>query len=364
MKILVLGGAGDIGSGIVEILCSMNIEQIIIGDINIKKAESIVQTLRSRQCNIEFSRVDATDLSSLNTVSRGVDVVVNSIGPFYKYGYVVTKNLISLGLDFVDICDDYDAIESILKLDKEAETRGVLGITGLGWTPGLSNILALRGARKLGRVKGVDIYWVGSAADSKGLAVVMHLFHALIGKVPMYINGSITYVDAGSGGALVEFPEPIGRLKLYYTGHPEPLTIPKIISPIERVTVRGGLVPEWQNYFAKFLLKIFRIDSDVKIEKLARRIHKIEDIFRFRGLQLSGLRVDVEGYTKRVSYIAMDRMRRLTGIPAAIGAVKIAKREFKIEGIKPPEAVISDPDDFIEEIKKQGVNIMERDLRE
>lgn len=359
MRVLVLGGAGDIGSSIVETLCSMDVDSIVIGDVNITRARGVVEVLRSKHCNVELYKVDATNLSSLSEVSRGVDVVINSVGPFYKFGYAIAKNMISLGLNFVDICDDYDAIMNILNLNEEAERKGILGISGLGWTPGLSNILALQGTRKLGAIEGIDIYWVGSAADSKGLAVVMHLFHALIGEVPMYINGSLTYVTAGSGEVLVEFPEPIGKLKLYYTGHPEPITIPRVIPSVRRVTVRGGLVPAWQNSFAKFLLRVFNVNSDVKAERLSRIIHRIEGIFRVGGLQLSGLRVDVEGYTGKITYIAMDRMRRLTGIPAALGAIKIARGELKTVGVKPPEAVIRDPESFIEDVRRLGIKIVE-----
>jgi len=34
------------------------------------------------------------------------------------------------GLDFVDICDDYDATEEILSLDREAADKDILEVTG------------------------------------------------------------------------------------------------------------------------------------------------------------------------------------------------------------------------------------------
>jgi saccharopine dehydrogenase-like NADP-dependent oxidoreductase len=147
----------------------------------------------------------------------------------------------------------------------------------------------------------------------------------------MYLGGEYAYVDAGSGGVNVEFPKPIGAIKLYYTGHPEPITIPRFIKVKNDVTVHGGLIPSWQNGFAKFLLKILKIDSDAKIENLSRWIHRIEDI--------------------------MDRMRKLTGLPAALGAVKLSRGELDFIGVKPPEAVIRDSKLFIDELSKHGISI-------
>lgn len=98
--------------------------------------------------------------------------------------------------------------------------------------------MASMGARELGGASAVDIYWVGSAADSKGLAVVMHLFYAMAGKVPMFIEGEKVLVEAGTGEVEVELPRPFGRIRLFYTGHPEPLTMPRYLSAVKRVTVR------------------------------------------------------------------------------------------------------------------------------
>jgi len=94
----------------------------------------------------------------------------------------------------------------------------------------------------------------------------------------MYLGGKYVYVDAEGGGVNVEFPKPIGAIK------PEPITIPRFIKVKNDVTVHGGLLPSWQNGFAKFLLKILKIDSDPKVENLSRWIHRIEDIFRAGGL--------------------------------------------------------------------------------
>ncbi len=352
--ILVLGGAGDMGSGVVEELCMRGL-RVDIGDINIEKAVKLSEFLRNYG-EVGVVKVNVASRDELIEVVKKYDVVVNTVGPFYKYGYSIASTLIEAGVNFIDICDDYDACENILSLSGKAVESNVTGITGLGWTPGISNILAKKGFEELGGdVNAVDIWWFGSAADSKGLAVVMHLFYALTGEVPMYLNGRFIKVKAGSSPEYVEFPG-IGRLKLYFTGHPEPITLPRNMKINERVTIRGGLIPEWQNILAKFFIKI-RLTSTVdRLERFSRFIHKIEDVFRSGGKQVSGVRVDVIKDGEKVSYVVMDRMRKLTSIPASIGAEMIVREKIKAVGVHPPEKII-DPNEFLQELQSRKINV-------
>ncbi len=41
----------------------------------------------------------------------GYDAVVSAIGPFYVFGEDSLKLAIDAGINFVDICDDYDATQ-------------------------------------------------------------------------------------------------------------------------------------------------------------------------------------------------------------------------------------------------------------
>jgi len=64
----------------------------------------------------------------------------------------------------------------------------------------------------------------------------VHLLHSLTGKVPV-INGAKVYVDAGGGGEYVDFPESIDKVRLYYTEHLKPLTLPRYVNT-RRIIVR------------------------------------------------------------------------------------------------------------------------------
>jgi saccharopine dehydrogenase-like NADP-dependent oxidoreductase len=342
------------GSGVVEELVKLGV-RVDIGDINVAKAQNIAQSLRDMG-EIGVVRVDASSREGLIAVVKDYDVVVNAVGPFYKHGYAIAEAVIAAGKNGIDLCDDHDAAEQILKLSDQASKNGVTYITGLGWTPGLSNILAKRGVEELGgEAESVDIGWFGSAADSRGLAVIMHLFHAMTGEVPMFLDGHMTMVKAGSSGMAFEFPV-VGKLKLYYVGHPEPITIPRHLRVSERVTIRGCLIPEWQTGLAKLFVKLGLTSTTERVERLSNFINKIEDVFRTGGVALSGVKVVVGRGGRKVSYAAVNRMRKLTTAPAALGAHLILKDQIGERGVFPPEAII-DPNPFLEKLEAMGVTV-------
>ncbi len=361
MRVGVLGGAGDMGFGAVRFLAERSeVEEVVVFDLKPERAP--IGELGEFREKVKCIRVDARKPSELAEALRkeGVDSAIGAIGPFYEFAKPVMEAAIKAEAPLVDICDDYDGALASLELSSEAARAGVTCITGLGWTPGLSNLLAARGYGELDSCESIDISWVGSAADSKGLAVVMHVFHACTGKVPMYLDGELKEVEAGSGKEPKLFPKPFGEVKVFYTGHPEPITIPKYLR-VKRVTLKGALVPEWQNSLVALFVKLRLTKTAERKRRLSKLIHSIEDVFRAGGVQASALRVDISGKLKgekaTLTYGMVDRMWRLTSIPAAIGAMMLASHELEKPGVHPPEAVIP-PGKLLKKVAEAGLKLL------
>jgi saccharopine dehydrogenase-like NADP-dependent oxidoreductase len=303
--------------------------------------------------------VDANDPASLVSVLKGANAAVGCIGPFYYFAVKMARAAVEAGVDYVDICDDYGPIEELFALDEAAKQAGVTVITGLGWTPGITNILAKRGAEELDEVEDIKISWAGGAADSTGLAVIMHVFYAVTGNVPTYRDGAWVEVPAGSESEVVEFPAPLGRIKVFHCGHPEPLTIPRYIKA-NTVSLKGSLTPDWNNKLADLFARLGLIGTPAKNDRMARIIHSIEGIFRVGGIAASGARVDVrgrkDGQQRTISYGVADKMGRLTAIPAAIGAQLLAEGRIEAKGVFAPEGCIA-PQPFLAELSKRGIEV-------
>ncbi len=356
MKILVLGGAGDMGSHIVKFLLeSKEIEEVHIGDINRIKGEKLAETFGNR-CKYVF--IDAKKYDELVQKFKNYDLIASALGPFYEFGPLVAKASLEAGVSLFDICDDFDAAKKILELDREVNKKGITIITGIGWTPGLSNLLAKYAYNKLGKANKIRIFWVGSAADSKGLAVIMHLLYAITGKVPMFKDGKEILVNAGNGREMVIFPDPIKEAYCYYTGHPEPVTLPMYLKGLNDVEVKGGLIPDWQNKLGKLFVKMKLTNTSTKRRRLSKFLYKIEDIFRTGGIECSAVRVDVYKDGEKSSLAVADRMGRLTGLPIAIACELFLKGKILEKGCFAPEGII-DPTDFLRILNLKGIKIFE-----
>lgn len=358
MKIVVLGGCGDMGSHVVRDLIAFSEAEVVIADYRLERARQFAAELGPRA---QAVFVDAEDPQMLVQVLQGADAAVGCIGPFYYFAPKLTRAAIRAGVPYVDICDDWGPMDELKGMDAEARAAGIPVINGLGWTPGITNLMAKKGAAQLDEVDEIRIYWGGGAADSEGLAVVMHVFYAISGEVPTFRDGRLVMVRAGSEKEWVEFPAPLGRVEVFHCGHPEPLTIPRTI-PARTVFLKGGLTPRWNNSLGALLVKLGLSKSHRSIVRTSRLVHRLEGIIGVGSIPYSGARVDVvgrkDGEPRTIRYATVDKMGRLTGIPAAIGAAMLARREITRPGVFAPEEVL-EPDPFFAQLEKRGVRIVE-----
>jgi saccharopine dehydrogenase-like NADP-dependent oxidoreductase len=106
MKVIVLGGAGHVGSGVVRQLVKRAPDaEVIVADKNLDRAKNLAKEIGGKTSG---QSVDANDPKSLINVMKGAEIAVSTIGPFYAYGAKILKVAISAKTNFVDINDDYD----------------------------------------------------------------------------------------------------------------------------------------------------------------------------------------------------------------------------------------------------------------
>lgn len=380
-KVTVLGGCGAVGSVAVETLVSSGIfSEIVIADIKFEQAKRTVETLGAN--NLSAIEVDAENPQSIRNAIAGSSVVLNCVGPFYRYGPIIMKAVIESRINYVDICDDYDATEKLLAMDENAKKAGISALIGMGSSPGVANVLVRFCADALlEQIEAVDIYHAHGGEKVEGPAVVKHRIHSMKMNVPMFLDGSFTTVGLfeDSGRALeeeVEFQD-VGTYNVYAYPHPETITLPGYLKGIKRVTNLGLVLPPSYAELIKGVVRLGITDEE-PIEVQGRGVIPMEFAVAFilsqrqRLLREAGLsepmgclKIVVKGLknSERSTYVFSMSSRGLgmgegTGVPAALGAILMATGKIERKGVNAPESCV-DPLDLIE-LARSKVSIGER----
>jgi len=374
MRILVLGGAGLMGEEIVNQLISRSDVQITVADAAANKLAKLSERLGSR---VDTAVVNVDDSSGLVSEMKKADAVVSAVGPYYKYATKIIESSIAAHVNMVDIDDDFDATLASLKIDAQAKKAGVTVIIGCGASPGVTNIMARYGADKLDKVDEIRLYWAESATDPAGPAAMIHWFHITSGEVPMYINGDWVNVKGLSEPEVVEFMPPLGKLEVCYTGHAEPVSLPRFIKGVKDVTIKGAVFPSRMLDVYKTLSELgfgsaetFNLPDgySIPVRELSVRLLRAlprfapqffldlynEEMARYAGcagatkVVVSGQK---DGDPTRYTYDLMtDSVRTGTATPAAVAALLLARGEVSKRGVMAPEGAFS-PASFLKELK-------------
>ena len=368
MDALVLGGTGGMGQGVArDLIKQEQIKKVILGDINIDPGR-VQEKLRSSE-KVSLIRIDVNDHNGLVRAIKDAGIVINCAGPFYKTAVAVARAAVEARVNYIDICDDYEATEILFAsgIDQAARQAGITVLTGMGSDPGTNNVIVKWYANQLDHVDEIDLFWVVSIAELAG-AAWDHSLHMTLGKIPQYLGGKLEYVEGGTGEETAQFLEPLGTCQVRYVGHPQPLTIPRYIQGVKKVVIKGALIPSWVDQLIKEQKETGLLSKDpieVKGTKvtpydLALQLWNSIPNNRDKGPLASGLKVIVKGERgrKQVTYTAdiVGRMVPGTGLPASIAALMLDAGDVKVKGVVAPEGCI-DPGKFIVELLKRGAKI-------
>jgi saccharopine dehydrogenase (NAD+, L-lysine forming) len=367
-KVVVLGGAGAVGSVVVKTLARTDyFSELVAADLNLGRVSEVVKATGAAKARA--IQVDALDPASMRQAIAGADVVVNCIGPFYKFVRPVLDAVLAAKINYVDICDDVDVTLEILKLDGAAKAAGVKALIGMGSSPGATNLLAAFASRNLlDTTESIDIFHAHGGEPTEGEGVIAHRFHCMSIPIPMYLDGELKYVEyfREDGIALREtfnFPV-VGPTPLYPYPHPEQVTLPQYLK-CRRVTNKGSVLPQEYYDLIKDMCRLGLASRDqvtVKGKEVVPYDFSMAFILRERdrilkqlnfGSQRGCVSVIVTGakggeYRQYRFHLASSSqaLGEGTGIPAAVGAILMLTGKVAGPGVLPPEGCVN-PLDFL-----------------
>lgn len=363
-KVVVLGGAGGIGSIAVRALAAVDdFAAIVAADARADAATAVATAIEDGR--VTPATFDATDPASVAAVVAGADVVVNCVGPFYRFGPPVLQAVIGAGVPYVDVCDDLDATIAMLDLDGAARSAGVTAVLGMGNSPGLANLFVqLCATQLLDEALSADICHIHGGEPDEGAAVIKHRIHAMTNDVPLYVDGRHITVRMlePSGQAFVQDTEfrDVGTFPVFPYPHPETITLPRHLPSLQRVTNLGVVFPYPYFELTMDMVRVgmctetpLSVGGDVVVPREVAVAHILDQ--RPRLLAEAGVtgpggclkvvvsgRKDGEDHTYICSMSSTERgAGEGTGIPAALTAVLLQRGVIDPgPGVFPPEACV------------------------
>src|SRR5712692_9173877 len=385
MRAVILGGCGAMGSETTrDLAITSDFDEITIADLNIAQAQALADELNGStgKGHVRSVRVDAADEDQLVAVMRGYDVVANTMT--YHFGLQATRAAIRAGVNYVDLGGLHNTPKQ-LALNDEAQAAGITIVLGCGATPGVTNILARRGANDLDTVEAVHIAFAShrSIAPSPGLLdTILDEFSPEASRF-YYEDGRLVEVQPFDGARTIAFQPPVGEQEVYFVPHSETHTLPRFIGKgLRRVDVRGAWRPETMQALRLFLnYRLITSDTVYVNGTMLRareflRAHLLQESSNGHTgeagdwafllyVEVKGTRLGREARRMyRTSHPGMSDWGRqatakMTGIPASIGAQLLANGESRGTGVFAPEAVF-DPTRFIAELARRGIRVEER----
>ncbi len=230
MHLLAVGGGGALGRAALDRIRQLPaVARITVADYDGAAAAAVAADLGARAAPLTL---DICDAAALEAAVASADVVLNTSGPYFRYGLIVLKAALAAGRPYLDACDDPEATLGMLVLDRQARAAGVPALIGLGASPGVTNLLAVAALEALDDTRRLATAWRAdgrlSDADNRGprdtaTALDLHRVQQASGQVSVYRHGARELAEAL---APVKLSLPgYGSRVFYQFGHPEAVTL-------------------------------------------------------------------------------------------------------------------------------------------
>lgn len=366
-KILVLGGAGEMGSAAVADLVERTEHEITVGDLRPDPAMALFRDLGAPE---RVVRVDVDDPASLAAALGDTEVVLNAT--YMRHNVAVTDAAIEAGVHLVDLGSYYT--ETLQQLDRHeaAERAGCRIVPGCGVAPGLTNIVARLGADELESVESIRLYSYITHPLWTSPGIVVTRFDASTGTSVAYERGSLVEHPSFSEAEHIDFPEPYGRQEVHLVPHPEPVTLPRYID-VRNVVFKVGY-PADENRRITVLLEL-GLDREAPFDLDGVSISPRRFIAGYigsRGITATDRSANVKQicvdgvrdgkpvtlvYDFAVEQTGRSASSAITGTVAAIAADLVARGGPT--GVHPPEGAF-DPRAFLDALERRSLTVERR----
>ncbi len=237
---------------------------------------------------------------------RGLQVAINTVGPFQNADYRVAKACIDAGVHYIDLADSYAFVTGITRLDAAARARGVAIISGASTVPALSGaVVAEAGLTPLSVRIGIS---PGNRAP-RGASLVEAVMEQAGKPLPVLRDGTWTKVPGWSllhrRSFRIDRDLSLGKRWLSACDAPDLVLLPRLYPTLNTVEFHAGLELAFLHLGLWMLSVLVRLGLVKSLLPLAVPLRWIGDRLRSLGSDRGGMLVDVDGMNEagaRASY--------------------------------------------------------------
>jgi len=272
---------------------------------------------------------------------------------------------IEANIPYISSGQTAEAFQALSELDEQAQSAGTTVVGGLGWAPGITNLMAVSATRELEVVQAVRIAWAGSCLGGLGRPLLARAIKAFSGDAVVFEDETWHLEGAGTAPEQIFFPEPVGWRPVVLCAAAEPLSIPQTIEGVERVWVKGGMIESWAHRQAlKSADPWARPSQGSNLPALTKLGTRLNERFASSSPPWCAIRVDVQGLNnglpETVAYGMVDQLTNLAAAPLVAGAVLASTNKSNPAGVVAPERMF-DPGPFFSLLAERGVRLARLD---
>jgi len=350
--------------------------KIVLADVNeavAKKAASRVNKLLKSRI-VRHAKINVKNERQVRQLLKGADVCLSAV-PYY-FNVTLSRIAIAAGCHFCDLGGNTDVVWQQHKLHSAAKRAGVTIAPDCGLAPGMANILAAHGIRKIRNPKQAKIYVGGLPQHPKpplGYRLFFNiegLTNEYFGKAHILKDSKLTVAETFTELELLEFAHPVGKCEAFTT-YGGTSTCPwtfegKIEEYFEKTVRYPGHYDKLKTMYELGLLDLKPVKVDNKDVVPRNVFHAVvgPKLESADPKDVVVLRVVVEGDSEKVVFELMDfyddatgftAMQRTTGFGATIVGIMLANGEAPAGSIRIERDI--DSAKYIAEMKRRGFGL-------
>ena len=376
MRMLVLG-AGLQGSACAyDLLQRPEVERVTLADLNPKRLAPFIKGKGGKR--LVLARLDVKQLPRLRRLMAGHDAVMNAL-PYY-FNYVVAKAAVAAGLHYADLGGNTEIVQKQKTLHGAAKKKRVSIVPDCGLAPGMVNVIAAEGIRRIADADSVKIF-VGGLPQKPEPPLNYQIVYSLEGALDYYTtpswvlrDGRPAQVDALSEVEEIRFPPPVGTLEAFHTAggiSTMPWGYAGRVRSMEYKTLRypgHARIMRAIRELGLLDLKPLAVKGTKVVPRDAFIAAVSPKLTKPDGRDLVALRVEVTGQSgARVAWQLLDRydethgisaMMQTTGYSLAITGLMQVDGRIAKPGVHTPDEAVPFAA-YVDELKRRGVEIRE-----